>query len=120
MSDGRTLKEWLTDVCEDLKPVFYTKVRPTPALVTPMRLVVDESVWNDSANSLPPRHHSKACAEVYKQVNMMMPLGVIRESNEEYHSQVHLTPKPTPGEWRFCIYYRRMAHIQHRYVASIG
>jgi hypothetical protein len=109
MSDGRTLKEWLTETCEDLKPVFNTKVRPTPALVTPMRLEVDESVWNDSKNSLAPRHHSQAKhAEVYKQVNKMLPLGVIRESNVEFYSQVHLTPKPTPGEWRFCIDYRRL------------
>ena len=60
MSDGRTLKEWLTEVCDDLKPVFNTKVRLTPAKVTPMRLVVDEGIWEDSANALPPRHHSKA------------------------------------------------------------
>jgi hypothetical protein len=109
MSDGRTLKEWLTEVCENNKPVFNTKVRPLPAKVTPMRLVVDESIWHDSANSLAPRHHSQAKhAEVSKQVNKMMPLGVIRESNEEFYSQVHLTPKPTPGEWRFCIDYRRL------------
>ena len=109
MSDGRTLKEWLTEVCENNKPVFNTKVRPLPAKVTPMRLVVDESIWHDSANSLAPRHHSQAKhAEVSKQVNKMMPLGVIRESNEKFYSQVHLTPKPTPGEWRFCIDYRRL------------
>ena len=109
MSDGRTLKEWLIEVCDDLKPVFNTKVRPTPARVTPMRLVVDESIWEDSANALPPRHHSQAKhEEVHKQVNKMLPLGVISESQAEYYSQVHLTPKPTPGEWRFCIDYRRL------------
>jgi hypothetical protein len=109
MSDGRTLKDWLTEVCETIKPVFNTKVRPTPARVTPMRLEVDESIWNDGANSLQPRHHSQAKhAEVYKQVNKMLPLGVISESQAPYYSQVHLTPKPTPGEWRFCIDYRRL------------
>jgi hypothetical protein len=109
MNDGCTLKDWLTDICEDLKPVFNTKVRPTPALVTPMRLEVDESIWSDSANSLQPRHHSQAKhAEVFKQVHKMLPLGVISESQAPYYSQVHLTPKPTPGEWRFCIDYRRL------------
>ncbi len=74
-----------------------------------MRLVVDESIWEDSANALPPRHHSQAKhEEVHKQVNKMLPLGVISESQAEYYSQVHLTPKPTPGEWRFCIDYRRL------------
>jgi hypothetical protein len=76
MSDGRTLKDWLTQVCETLKPVFNTKVRPTPARVTPMRLEVDENIWNDGANSLQPRHHSQAKhAEVYKQVNKMLTAG---------------------------------------------
>jgi hypothetical protein len=80
MSDERTLKDWHTQVCETLKPVFNTKVRPTPARVTPMRLEVNESIWNDGANSLQPRHHSQAKhAEVYKQVNKMLPLGVISE-----------------------------------------
>jgi hypothetical protein len=87
MSDGRTLKDWLTLVCETLKPVFNTKVRPTPARVTPMRLEVDESIWNDGANSLQPRHHSQAKhAEVFKQVSKMLPLGVISESQAPYYS----------------------------------
>jgi hypothetical protein len=38
----------------------------------------------------------------------MLPLGVISESQAPYYSQVHLTPKPTPGEWRFCVDYRRL------------
>ena len=98
MLDGRTLKDWLTDMCETIKPVFNTRGRPTPARVTSMRLEVDESIWNDSANSLQPRHHSQAKhAEVFKQVNKMLPLGVITESQAPYISQVHLTPKPTPG-----------------------
>ena len=38
----------------------------------------------------------------------MKPLGIIKDSQAPYYSQVHLTPKPTPGEWRFCIDYRRL------------
>ena len=90
MPDRRTLKDWLTQVCETLKPVFNTKVRPTPARVTPMRLEVDENIWNDGANSLQPRHHSQAKhAEVYKQVNKMLPLGSYR--NPKHHTIVRYT-----------------------------
>ena len=109
MIDGRSLRDHLTDVCLAVKEVFNTKVRSTPARVTPMRLEVDESIWHDPANALGPRQHSPAKqAEVHRQVQKMLPLGVIDESQAPYYSQVHLTPKPTPGEWRFCIDYRRL------------
>jgi hypothetical protein len=109
MKNGQTLKQSLTDVCNSLKRVFNTKVHPTPALVTPMKLEVDVKVWEDRANAAAPRQHSAVKhAEVLKQVEKMLPLEVIRESQAPYYSQVHLTPKPTPGEWRFCIDFRRL------------
>ena len=43
-----------------------------------------------------------------EQVNKIKPLGIIKDSQAPYYSQVHPTPKPTPGEWRFCIDYRRL------------
>jgi hypothetical protein len=74
-----------------------------------MRLEVDKDLWEDPANALGPRLHTPMKqAEVAKQVNKMKPLGVIKDSQAPYYSQVHLTPKPTPGEWRFCIDYRRL------------
>jgi hypothetical protein len=109
MKDGRTLQGHLTTVCEAIRAVFNTKVRSTPAKVTPMRLEVDARVWEDPANALGPRLHTPLKqAEVAKQVNKMKPLGIIKDSQAPYYSQVHLTPKPTPGEWRFCIDYRRL------------
>ena len=72
MLGGRTLRDHLIQVCEDVKYVFNTKVKATPA-------------------------------EIAKQVSKMKPLGVIKDSQAPYYSQVNLTPKPKPGEWRFCI-----------------
>ena len=104
MPDGRTLRDHLIQVCEDVKYVFNTKVRSTPARVTPMQLEVDESVWHNPANALGPRLHTPVKqAEIAKQVSKMKPLGVIKDSQAPYYSQVNLTPKPKPGEWRFCI-----------------
>jgi hypothetical protein len=109
MKDGRSLHEHLKEVCLYVKPVFNTKVRSTPALVTPMRLEVQDHLWEDPSNALGPRLHTPLKqAEVAKQVNKMKPLGIIKDSQAPYYSQVHLTPKPTPGEWRFCIDYRRL------------
>ena len=115
MIDGRSLRDHLTDVCLAVKKVFNTKVRSTPARVTPMRLEVDEAIWHDPANALGPRQHSPAKqAEVHRQVQKMLPLGVIGESQAPYYSQVHLTPKPTPGEWRCFIGYRPPNHVNPR------
>ena len=106
------MREHLVDVCIDISDVFNTKVRATPARVTPMKLVVDVDKWENPANALGPRLHTPMKqAEVQRQVNKMKPLGVIRDSQESYYSQVHLTPKPTPGEWRFCIDYRRLNEV---------
>ena len=33
---------------------------------------------------------------------------LIQDSQAPNYSQVNLTPKPKPGEWRFCIDYRRL------------
>ena len=67
MLDGRTLRDHLIQVCEDVKYVFNTKVRATSA-------------------------------EIAKQVSKMKHLGVIKDSQAPYYSQVNLTPKPKPGE----------------------
>jgi hypothetical protein len=58
IKDGSNLGQSLRDVCDSLKRVFNTKVHPTPALVTPMRLEVDEKIWNARANTAARRQHS--------------------------------------------------------------
>ena len=109
MKDGSTLQQSLRNVCDKFKAVFNTKVNPIPADIKPMKLEVDEAIWHDRANAAPPRQHSATKhAEVLKQVEKMLPLEVVRKSQAEYYSQVHLTPKATPGEWRFCIDFRRL------------
>jgi hypothetical protein len=98
MKDGRRLSEHLKEVCLNVKPVFNTKVRSTPALVTPMRLEVQDHLWEDPSNALGPRLHTPLKqAEVAKQVNKMKPLGIIKDSQAPYYSQVHLTPNQHLG-----------------------
>ena len=77
--------------------VFATKVRREPAAVEPMKIVIDEVKWRLPCNRAPPRKHSEEKQkEIRKQVDVLLELGVIKESRATEWSQVHLVPKPTP------------------------
>jgi hypothetical protein len=109
LRDGSTLKDNLERVSKTRLSVFNTKVSPEPAYVTPLQLEVDDYAWKSKANQANVRLHSPAKRlEVTKQIDKMLPLGVIKHSQAPYFSPVHLTPKPIPGEWRFCLDYRRL------------
>ena len=61
--------------------VFATKVRRTPADVEPMKISVDEEKWRLPCNRAPPRRHSEEKQkEIRKQVDALLSLGVIKES----------------------------------------
>ena len=70
--------------------VFATKVRRTPADVEPMKISVDEEKWRLPCNRAPPRRHSEEKQkEIRKQVDALLKLGVIKESQASEWSQVH-------------------------------
>ena len=61
--------------------VFATKVRKAPADVEPMKIVVDREKWRLPCNRAPPRRHSEEKQkEIRKQVDSLLKLGVIKES----------------------------------------
>ena len=116
-------------ICRKYLSVFNTCLRPTPAEIPAMELKVDEAKWRVNANKGPPRTQTAAKnEEVRKQIEKMLPNGVVQESQAEYYSQVHLTPKPVhslapPTEqtdgviplavhivvgWRFCVDFRAL------------
>ena len=69
---------------------------------------VDIETINDQPIVSRPYRVSPAQREVIdKQVEEMLRLGVIEESNSSYASPVVLVKKPD-GSWRFCIDYRRL------------
>jgi len=93
--------------------VFATKVRREPAAVEPMKLVIDEDKWRLPCNRAPPRKHSEEKQkEIRQQVDALLELGVIKESQATEWSQVHLVPKPTlegePQQWRFTLDFVRL------------
>ena len=93
--------------------VFATKVRREPAAVEPMKIVIDEDKWRLPCNRAPPRKHSEEKQrEIRKQVDVLLELGVIKDSRATEWSQVHLVPKPTPEgqpqKWRFTLDFVRL------------
>jgi len=82
---------------------FSRHVKSEPASIPPMVIEIDEEKWkSNSQNRLPPRPQSAAKQnEIVKQVATMQKLNVIRTSQAEQWSQVHMVPKPN-NKWRFC------------------
>ena len=89
------------------RKIFQRTVLTTPAIVTPMKLDVDENMWSRARrNKLAARPLTlEKGKELRRQVDALLQLGVIKRSNASSYSQVHLVPKPN-GKWRFCIDYR--------------
>ena len=68
--------------------VLATKVRREPVAVEPMKIVVDEDKWRLPCNRTPPLKHSEEKqSEIRRQVDALLELGVIKESQTtEYPS----------------------------------
>ena len=93
--------------------VFATKLHREPAAVEPMNISIDKDKWRLPCNSAPPHRHSEEKQkEIRKQVDALLKLGVIKESQASEWSQVHLVPKPTPEgapqKWRFTLDFVRL------------
>ena len=106
MLGDEELREEATRLCTKYQKLFSISVSPEPADLKPMELVVDQNNWELNSNKGPARQQTDPKQkEIRVQVAKMLDLGVIRPSQAEYYSQVHLTPKSN-GKWRFCIDYR--------------
>ena len=61
---------------------------------------------------LPRKHSGEKQKEIRKQVDVLLDLGVIKESQATKWSQIHLVPKPTPEgrpqKWRFTLDFVRL------------
>jgi hypothetical protein len=91
---------------DEFRDVFSKTLSEEPARVTPLRLEVDHTRWHSSAARLPPRLQGAVKGkEILLQTSQMLELGLIRPSQEAYHSQVHLVRKPN-DKWRFTIDFR--------------
>jgi len=102
------LQSKLKELCMEFIDVFATKVRREPAMVEPMKIKVDQSKWQLPCNRAPSRRHSEEKQmEIRKQIDALLKLEVIHESQATEWSQVHLVPKPD-GSWRFTLDFVRL------------
>ena len=88
------------EIFDKYKKTFSRTVNKQPASLPPMVLKVDEKQWKHARNRLPPRVQSverqTAVLETVKELNE---LTVIRPSQAEEWSQIHMVKKPN-GKWR--------------------
>ena len=109
--DGMSKKfaDAIAAVCTKRLPVFNTKLNIQPAMVPPMELEVDRSIWETPSNQGPPRNQTpmKQVA-ITKAMTEMTQYNIVSPTDKaEYYSHPHLTPKPPPSlDWRFTIDFR--------------
>jgi hypothetical protein len=102
-------KEQLRNLCLRFESVFSDSVKAQPAKVTPMVIEIDLAQWKVHKNRLSARPQSEARqAIIQEQIRKYELLQVIENSSASEYSQIHLVPKPTPGDWRFCLDFTRL------------
>jgi len=103
-----TLSARLHQLCITHEKAFRRDLVCEPARVPPMKFTVKTDIWHDKKNQMPPRQQTPLKnMEIRRQVDAMRALGIIRDSQASYWSQVLLTPKPN-NKWRFCIDFRNL------------
>jgi hypothetical protein len=106
LSGSVLLQKQIYECCKDFIDIFSETVRSDPADIPPMELKVDLEKWHSNKHRGPPRPQTKSKQrEIEKQIAGLIKLKVVEPSTAAYYSQVHLVPKPTPDEWRFCLDY---------------
>ena len=102
------LQTKIRNLCFEFKTIFCRQVRPVPAKIKAMKLTVNTDIWELKTNRGAPRTMSAIKQlEIKKQIDKMLSLGVIEESNYPFFNQIHMQPKPE-GKWRFCLDFRNL------------
>jgi hypothetical protein len=88
--------------------IFKEALGHTPIKVDPLKLEVDHEKWlGESRNRAPPRQQSPERRKfIEKTVNELLALDCIERCQSPAYSQVHVAPKKTKGDYRFCIDFR--------------
>ena len=83
--------------------VFNKQVGKEPAKVSPLVIDVDKRRWEVVRNRQPARKlGSLRDAELERQCELLVKMGVIELSKGGYYSYAFLVPKPN-GDWRFVL-----------------
>jgi len=105
-----TLQTNIQALLHEYKDIFSRTVRKEPAKLDPfvIELIPDETWTTSTKNKGRPRPCSTVKQEeMLKQVNKLVELGVVQQSQAPNYSQVHMVPKK-PNGWRFALDYRQL------------
>lgn len=103
-----TFHERTREVLTEFSDLFSRTVGVKAAFITPMEFELQPLQWEKLKGQLsgPPRRQSALkSAEIRRQLDLMLKLGVIQHSQSSTYSQVLLAKKPN-NKFRFCADYR--------------
>ena len=103
--------ERIRALVQKFKHLFRRTVGVEPCSVPPLEIEFKPDAWKAYEESFRAtayrRQSQEKTAEVYRQINLMLSLGIIVPSSANTYSQILLAKKPN-NKWRFCIDYRRL------------
>ena len=99
------------DLCDEYPDLFRKTVSSMEARVRPFSLKVDHDKWRTKGNRLPPRRMDNTREnELRRQIELLLRLGVIRESTAGHYSHGFVVPKP--GEkWRLVLDFKNLNRV---------
>lgn len=96
-------------LAEEFRDIFKLELNSQPALVPPMKLVVDHAKWRVKRNRLPARTITQQKGIVMKRyIDEMLEHNIVQPSIATEFSQVLMVPKKEPGDWRIVHDYRAL------------
>ena len=99
------------DLCEGYDDPFRTTASSMEAKVKPFSLKVNQQSWETRGNRAPPRRMDNTReAELRKQIDLLLRLGVIRESRAGYYSHAFVVPKPGK-KWRLVLDFKPLNKV---------
>jgi len=109
--DDLQSKNLYRDLCEEYGDLFRATVSSTEAHVKPFSLRVDQQSWETRGNRSPPRRLDNTReAELRKQIDLLLRLGVIRESRAGFYSHAFVVPKPGK-KWRLVLDFKPLNKV---------
>jgi hypothetical protein len=109
ISGSKELQTKIHQLCMRYLDIFSRTLKPESARIRPMHIKVMRSKWNECKLQRTARiQGALKNAEIQRQIDKMMSLGLISTADANQCSQVLMVPKKTPGQWRFCVDYRRL------------
>ena len=108
------MQQRLSSLIRRHRKAFSRLVNMDPASVAPMEVrLTDTTTWEQGSNARAPRSQSPMKLKALReQIDTMLLIGVISESQATHFSQVLMVAKPhQPGEWRMCVDYRTLNEL---------